>query len=309
MKKFTIEEKARRYDDAIERANSLLSSNELGNAWIYKVLPELKEINDDDKIREEIIDYLSTVDDKELIPYESWISWIEKQGEQNPADKVEPKFNVGDWIIFDGLTLYIKEIVKGFYRTISKDGINNSYDWDIDKVARLWNIQDAKEGDVLASKDGDDILIFRNFKDNVSFSSYYNIARKVQHYWLKNSFIPATKEQCELLFSKIYEAGYELDAAQEELKKIEQSPAWSEDDEPIISKIKNVLNAQECRDGATGIKMNPYKDALDWLKHLKDRYAWKPSDEQIEALRIARDRNDKIGFYLSQLYDDLKKLI
>lgn len=48
MKELTIEEKAQHYDMAINRANSLLSGNQLGNAWIYKVLPELKE-NEDEK--------------------------------------------------------------------------------------------------------------------------------------------------------------------------------------------------------------------------------------------------------------------
>lgn len=63
----------------------------------------------------------------------------------------------------------------------------------------------------------------------------------------------------------------EWDDKKKKLEKIEQNPAWSEYDELIISKIENVLNVQECFDGATGIKMNPYKDALDWLKSLKDR--------------------------------------
>ena len=312
MKELSIEEKAELYDEAIEELRRLLdgvheTKCEIMEEDIINIFPELKEINDDDKIREEIIDYLSTVDDKELIPYESWISWIKKQSEQKPTDKVEPKFNVGDWIIFNGLTLCVKEIVNGFYRTISKDGVNNSYDWDIDKVARLWTIQDAKEGDVLASKDGDDILIFRNVKDNVSFSSYYNIARKVQHYWLKSSFIPATKEQRELFFSKMCEAAYEWDVEKEELNKIiEQSPAWSEEDERILKEMLTIFSLEKFEGYNIG---ENNEDALRFFKSLKDRYTWKPSEEQIEALRIARDRNDRIGFYLSQLYDELKKLI
>lgn len=88
-----------------------------------------------------------------------------------PIDKVEPKFHEGDWIVFNGLTLYIKEVVNGFYRTISKGGIPNSYDWDIDNVARLWTIADAKDGDVLACKSGW-TCIFKTLVDNETFSSY-----------------------------------------------------------------------------------------------------------------------------------------
>ena len=47
MKELSIKEKAQRYDEAIKRANLLLSSNELGNAWIYKLLPELAESEDE----------------------------------------------------------------------------------------------------------------------------------------------------------------------------------------------------------------------------------------------------------------------
>ena len=68
------------------------------------------------------------------------LAWLEKQG--NPVDKIEPKFKPGDWIVFNGLTLQVKEIVKGFYRTISKGGIANSYDWNIDNVARLCTIRE-----------------------------------------------------------------------------------------------------------------------------------------------------------------------
>ena len=64
----------------------------------------------------------------------------------NVPDKIEPKFKVGDWIVFNGFVLYVKKVVNGFYITISKGGIPNSYDWDIDNIARLWTIQDANYG-------------------------------------------------------------------------------------------------------------------------------------------------------------------
>jgi hypothetical protein len=87
MKELSTEEKARRYDEAIERANSLLSGNQLGNAWIYKLLPDLKE-SEDDRIRKELLEHCKN----QAKPYiqtgnkcpqiQSWIDWLEKQGEQ-----------------------------------------------------------------------------------------------------------------------------------------------------------------------------------------------------------------------------------
>lgn len=93
MKGLSIEEKARRYDEAIERANSLLSNNQVGNAWIYKLLPELKE-NGDERIRKAIIKCLKWLRMKHVglmfgSSFDSIFSWLEKQGEQKPADKIQ----------------------------------------------------------------------------------------------------------------------------------------------------------------------------------------------------------------------------
>ena len=87
MKELSIEEKARRYDETIERANSLLSPNQLGNAWIYKLLPELKEESDDERIRKAIRYAIgqSTHSDGTLIngvSSEEALAWLEKQGKQ-----------------------------------------------------------------------------------------------------------------------------------------------------------------------------------------------------------------------------------
>ena len=142
--------------------------------------------------------------------------------------KVEPKFKVGDWIVFNGLTLYINEVVQGYYRTISIGGIPNSYDWDIDNVARLWAIQDAKEGDVLIN-DFHLTFIFKEIKNNMYISHCSIIDRGNDV--IVNSMAerevgdvnlvkchPATKEQYDLLFSKMKEAGYEWDAEKKETK-------------------------------------------------------------------------------------------
>lgn len=70
------------------------------------------------------------------------------------------------------------------------------------------------------------------------------------------------------------------------LGKEEQKPAqWSEEDEKHINIILRVLDRQQCWDGATGKKFNPYQDEIDWLKSLRPKPHWKPSEEQIDALK------------------------
>ena len=50
----------------------------------------------------------------------------------------------------------------------------------------------------------------------------------------------------------------------------------------------------------------------DWLKSVKDRYNWKPSDEQMKALAnalsLAKNCGEESAFDLRTLYEQLKKL-
>ena len=194
----------------------------------------------------------------------------EKQSEQKPADKVEHKFKVGDWIVFNGLTLYIKEVVKGYYRTISKGGITNSYDWDIDNVARLWTIQDAKNGDVLVDK-YNNISIYKEI-EGVCWRSYIYLGCDNRLYGfniggshMQNNTKPATKEQRDLLFQKMKKAGYEWDADAKVLKKIEQKSSWSEEDEKMLECAIDMIEWYSV------VNKSKSKLVSDWLKLLKDR--------------------------------------
>ena len=142
----------------------------------------------------------------------------------NVSDKIEPKFNEGDWIVFNGLTLYVKEVVNGFYRTISKGGIPNSYDLNIDNIARLWTIQDAKDGDILATSVG--AFIYNGNNGGGSFPGSYcgintlgNFKIGVESHWTCKTVYPATKEQRDTLMKAMNDAEYEWNAEKKELKK------------------------------------------------------------------------------------------
>lgn len=80
-----IEEKAKRYDEAIERANSLINCNQLGDVWVYRLLPELQE-DSDERIMKDIIAYIRYERKSTEEEIESrFIPWLKKQGEQKPA--------------------------------------------------------------------------------------------------------------------------------------------------------------------------------------------------------------------------------
>ena len=232
MKELSIEDKARAYDDVLERMRDFLKywkdCGAVGAAMekAKAVFPELAE-SEDERIRKEIIEQINllksaTLSDLKDKQFSSWIAWLEKQGEQKHTDKVEPKFKQGDWIVFNGLTLCVKGVVKGYYITTSKGGITNSYDWNIDNAARLWNIQDANDGDVLYASPTESnkpfIFIFDHIDALGFIKSYYKYdseygLKEDKHLFIgsvRGKYLPATKEQCDLLLQKLKEAGKKI---------------------------------------------------------------------------------------------------
>ena len=78
---------------------------------------------------------------------------------------------------------------------------------------------------------------------------------------------------------------------------------WSEEDEKNMETLINVLYA------GTDLA---YEREINWLKFLKDKYTWKPSDEQMKAIGIAIQSGIQLGTWeedaLKSLADQLKKL-
>ena len=176
------------------------------------------------------------------------IAWLEKQCQQKPIldgiltatnyDKWfqncnAHKFKVGDFIVNDYCFGKVIEITNDAYLLDTGQGIPFSYEHN----AHIWSIKDAKDGDVLVGKiDGDNyILIFKQIKDGwiETYGHYYSAVDRFcvpsqlfcRDY--KGTFYPAIKEQRNLLFAKMKEAGYQWDTENKELKKIEQNLASS----------------------------------------------------------------------------------
>jgi len=151
---------------------------------------------------------------------------------QIQANKVNAKFKVGEWIITpENKVLQITSIEGTTYRFN-----HESHYWETyycDKQCRLWTIQDAKDGDILAC--GDEVtdcpFIFHDLNENSNPRSYCGINTLDQFqvndenggFWsCANGVRPATKEQYDLLFQKMKDDGYKWDSESKELIKIEQ---------------------------------------------------------------------------------------
>jgi hypothetical protein len=327
--------------DGVDAYNSSLAISEL-----KEIFPELQG-NEDEKIRESLINYLKERKSCEsygqyVLRYDHWITWLEKQGdnsynkelsellhkvicrfindpdipysdrekvsmkvlpyverlekqgEQTPTNKVEPKFKVGDWIT-DGVRkckIYFIDDTQYWY---AKNCILGSIE-KVNKQYRLWTIEDTKEGDVLAedscifiiekmNPNGTAIVHCCLFDDGEFDSTGSTLGFDV------DSTKPASKEQRDLLFQKMQESGYEWDAEEKELKKIEDEPE--------------------------NYKQQVMSEMTDLVKdYIQQKPTWKPTEKQINAIRLARSfvtddfgDNPTLSEVLKELEEQLKKIM
>jgi hypothetical protein len=237
MKELTIEQKAKAYDEAIKIAMSKIKNNKdhiLYEEDIIDIFPELKE-SEDERIRKFISNELVCLRatyGKSSDRYEELtnaVAWLEKQGEQKSADKVNPKFHEGEWITNGEYTWKVISVSHLDYTLQNQCGhrVEDTIDY-VNKEFHLWTIQDIKDGDVLQL--GKVTAIFKNFINDEYcrchcsiYGGEFEIPSQTggnNSYWYHNA-IPTNKEQRDLLFKKMKDAGYKWDSKKKELKKIE----------------------------------------------------------------------------------------
>ena len=90
--------------------------------------------------------------------------------------------------------------------------------------------------------------------------------------------------------------------------------SWSEEDEYLLYEtsqhLEELIRIDKAKHCACDVQY--YQRDIDWLKSLKDRYTWKPSDEQMEALAdalsLAKNCGEERAFDLRTLYEQLQKI-
>ena len=93
-----------------------------------------------------------------------------------------------------------------------------------EELIREWTIQDAKDGDVLATSVG--AFIYNGNNGGGSCPGSYcwintlgSFQIGVEHHWTGKKVYPATKEQRDVLMKAMNDAGYEWNAKKKELKR------------------------------------------------------------------------------------------
>lgn len=200
--------------------------------WLEKQ-SKRKSVISDDALREGIAHFGIT-----QYQIDNWLKKyvdVEKQSEQKLFDNIKPKFKVGDWCIDneDNTIFQITKVLSNLYYYRTNEGKEYSCTRDsIERDAHLWTIQDAKDGDVFVAEideePNDFIYIFKEYNQNLGFWShcyldaYTNKFHEGIYHNNLNIGVPAAKEQRDMFFQKMHEAGYEWDFEVKELNKIEK---------------------------------------------------------------------------------------
>ena len=147
---------------------------------------------------------------------------------QKSADKIEPTFNVDDWVVNKfGDSWHIDSLDKKNYQVSDGKGNYNYFPISKQDEMHLWTIQNGKDGDILACNE--EILLFKSYsaQGRISLYCWYNGHTNNFHgkevidilLTTRNKVCPATKEQRDALMKAMNDAGYEWDAEKKELKK------------------------------------------------------------------------------------------
>lgn len=227
-------------------------------------------------------------------------------------------FREGDWVVSpNGVYWHIDKISNNRYEVTSNTGEGSN--WNLDtNIYHKFTIQDAKDGDVLVFKNNIGGIIICKSPTDYDTRSYCrlvsdNFINKEESGWDSTLLVPAIKEQHDILMKAMTDAGYIFDFEKKELKKIEQKSAeWSEEDEKILNGLISSLVRIEANTRTDSTSINyTFPREIAWLKSLKERYAWKPSDEQMDSITCAVWKMKESACYDSELvslFNDLKKL-
>ena len=279
------------YEKKLALAKEALDSGSYDKETIEYIFPELTE-SDDERIRKAITEFFKNYSEngtwKAIPDVTNWIAWLEKQGE-NSVCKVKigetykciasPRytcFRMGDiYHVKDNFVAELINTCSGCFVLLENQGEQKPI------------IPKFRIGDIITPKDKNEHYTITDIVDE-----WYEFREK--HI---NGGIPIH-----------YQDAWQL---------VEQKPVeWSDEDEKMLERLIRYFEDEEYFSAEDDVAYSI------WLKSLKDRVGcevncttkqqWKPSDEQMEAVRLAAEigtaNNSWAMNILKSMYQDLQKL-
>ena len=335
MKELTIQDKAELYDKALKQIKDC-TPDENGFVTICpkEIFTELKE-SEEEIMKNDLIDYFEELPDLicngEHIEgsyrghyKKDIIAWLEKQG-----NKDEEILILKDQI--ESLHAAIKALKEAHKIELEKQGEQNPT-WSEDDEIRLKDQIESLGAAIKALKETHKIELEKQNKQNTNIL-WHDVSEEPEMYcellceWYAKGDINHITSFHDVAFyhtnSKTFWNGEQQienvvkwTYVDEMLKKQgEQNPTWSEYDEVMLHSIISDFKGFK-HDNTSSLEPH-FDNVIDWLKSLKDRYTWKPTEEQINAIKLARNsfvRNDSSGYsfinkILFKLENQLKKMM
>lgn len=280
MKELSIEEKAKRYDEAIERAEEINKEHSKKGFKpsddVLYIFPELTE-SEDEKIRKALIKLVKKAGEgyenvTEGVSIQKTISWLKEQG--NPIDINPSEFD-----------LHLNKLLKQF-ETLPKEELASSLSFYLNVVQNNEAYKsDENQGEqkpVEWSEEDEEYLEYV-----IGMVEWYIIARDEPKRRKVKEWLKSLKE------------------------RVQPQPRqeWSEEDNHLFQIIIDILDKEEHKGHLSHTDLIA---CVKKLKSLRPQSQWKPSTEQIKgiecAIKTLRHQLNVGDKRLNSLYDDLKKL-
>lgn len=314
MKELSIEEKAKRYDEAVKRVENI-KTGKCETIFMFTeglfeyIFPELAE-SEDERTRKEIIYHIQNCDDTINEETEKrMLAWLEKQGEQKPA------WSAGDINKPNG-GIVMEDFNDGnsFYK-VNLAYLNKEQVEEIEELVKRWNLQPKGNEDESIINDlldyfDEDKCLKHEVNDIVK---WLKTIKPQQKGWGENeikmldnliTYLEGRKDLLEEI-KRTY-----IDWLKSLKDRVQPKQEWSEEDE---TRLNSTIKHLEEHEGDTPSPLRPYIwEDIKWIKSLKPQSHWKPSDEQMEALKnvfeVGCDDKSWAIEKLKTLYNELKNL-
>lgn len=274
MKELSIEQKAKAYDEAIERAKGVIEQNPLMEylkKGIEYIFAELKE-NDSERIKKCISDIVKEHDWSHIfgVTKDDCLSWLKKQDEKKPCSEEDE----------EALEVAIIALEDMYSEDSPLDCYAGHY-MPFDRAAKqLKAIKDRVVPQPNQEWSEEDEKIYQSIMDD---TVQENQLDDKQTEWLRN-----------IKYRKLPQPKQE----------------WNEEDESQIRYLIECL--EHCKKGvALTMTTSTAQEYINWLKSLRPQSKWSPSDAQMESIKQAVSNMKNSACYDSELVhllQDLKKL-
>lgn len=244
----TIEEKAKAYDEAIKIAKETYNTQPMYRNWLESMFPELQE-NEIKDMREKLIKAFGSIGKKEWggVNVKDVIHWLEKQGEQKPAEwseEDEVKINrIVDCL--ENLNVADNDILLKDVDWL-KSLLRNRVKPQPDMVEALRTEYEKGKADGIAEMKIHIDIMDKDNIDDFAYQCAYDLSKD----WLyEHASWDDVQIACKL-GAKWYEDHHKAQ--------------WSEEDENILNNLIDYIKVDDALQYSE-------KQVVNWLKQLKQR--------------------------------------